>query len=127
MASEILPQTISPTPSRRTFSNRRCGIWLAELSSQGQPNPGRSVTIQLCGPRNRMAPGNKSGGRLHDLRHTYGSLKIEQGENLKYIQTQMGHSSIRITLDIYGHLLKDTNPEAAERTDRLVFGTDGKI
>jgi len=39
----------------------------------------------------------------------------------------MGHSSIKITLDIYGHLLKDTNPEAAERTDRLVFGMDGKI
>jgi hypothetical protein len=31
--------------------------------------------------------------RFHDLWHTYASLLIEQGENLKYIETQLGHSS----------------------------------
>jgi len=35
--------------------------------------------------------------RFHDLRHTYASIQIELGENPKYIQHQMGHSSIRIT------------------------------
>jgi integrase len=59
--------------------------------------------------------------RFHDLRHTFGSLKIQQGENIKYVQVQMGHSSIRVTLDIYGHLLKDANPEAAAKTDALIF------
>ncbi len=49
-------------------------------------------------------------------------MKIEQGENIKYVQVQMGHSDIKITLDVYGHLLKDTNPAAAARTDRLIFG-----
>jgi len=29
--------------------------------------------------------------RFHDLRHTYASLMINQGENIKYIQTQLGH------------------------------------
>ena len=48
-------------------------------------------------------------------------MKIEQGENLKYIQLQMGHSDIKVTLDVYGHLLKDANPEAAARTDALIF------
>ena len=60
--------------------------------------------------------------RLHDLRHTFGSLKIEQGENLKYVQQQMGHSSISVTVDIYGHLLKKKRPEAAAKTDELIFG-----
>jgi integrase len=60
--------------------------------------------------------------RFHDLRHTYGSLKIHQGENLKYVQLQMGHASIKVTLDVYGHLLQDTNPQAAAKTDELVFG-----
>jgi len=32
--------------------------------------------------------------RWHDLRHTFGSIKIEQGENIYYVQRQMGHSSI---------------------------------
>ncbi|HYA02004.1 MAG TPA: site-specific integrase [Syntrophobacteria bacterium] len=40
--------------------------------------------------------------RFHDLRHTYASLLIEQNEHPKYIQNQMGHSSITITMDTYG-------------------------
>jgi integrase len=60
--------------------------------------------------------------RFHDLRHTFGSLKIQQGENLKYVQQQMGHASIQITCDVYAHLLKGANQEAAARTDELIFG-----
>ena len=39
--------------------------------------------------------------RFHDLRHTYASLLIEQGENIKYIQNQLGHATPTITLNIY--------------------------
>lgn len=60
--------------------------------------------------------------RFHDLRHTFGSMKIEQGENPKYVQLQMGHSSIQVTFDTYGHLLKERKPEAAAKTDALIFG-----
>ena len=60
--------------------------------------------------------------RWHDLRHTFGSIKIEQGENPYYVQRQMGHSSIQITFDVYGHLLEARKPEAAAKTDELVFG-----
>lgn len=60
--------------------------------------------------------------RFHDLRHTFGSLKIEQGENVYYIQRQMGHSSIQVTIDIYGHLLETRKPEAAQKTDDVLFG-----
>ncbi len=42
--------------------------------------------------------------RFHDLRHTFASLLIQQGANPKYIQQQLGHGSISITLDIYSHL-----------------------
>jgi len=59
--------------------------------------------------------------RFHDMRHTYGALKIVQGENVYYIQRQMGHSSIQVTIDIYGHLLETRKPEAAAKTDSLVF------
>lgn len=60
--------------------------------------------------------------RWHDLRHTFGSLKIDQGENIYYIMRQMGHSSIQVTIDIYGHQLESRNPEAAAKTDSLIFG-----
>ena len=44
--------------------------------------------------------------RFHDCRHTYASLLIQQGANVKYIQQQLGHGSISITLDIYSHLFQ---------------------
>lgn len=63
--------------------------------------------------------------RFHDLRHTYASLLIDQGENIKYVQNQMGHSSIKVTMDTYGHLMKDVNKEAASRLGDAIFGQDG--
>jgi integrase len=60
--------------------------------------------------------------RFHDLRHTYAALLIDQGENMKYIQRQLGHSSIRVTMDIYGHLLSDVNHEAATKLGNRVLG-----
>jgi integrase len=59
------------------------------------------------------------------LRHTYASLMIEQGENLKYIQTQLGHSSPTVTLNVYTHLLKPTNQEAVQRLENTIFANDG--
>jgi len=44
--------------------------------------------------------------RLHDLRHTFGSLLIQDGATLTYVKEQMGHSSIQVTVDIYGHLVR---------------------
>jgi integrase len=50
---------------------------------------------------------------LHALRHACASLWIEHGHNPKQIQTLMGHSSIKVTFDTYGHLFAD--PEADQR------------
>lgn len=38
-------------------------------------------------------------------RYTFASRLIANGENLKYISEQMGHASIAITVDMYGHLI----------------------
>jgi integrase len=43
--------------------------------------------------------------RFHDLRHTFGSLLIQGGASLAYVKEQMGHSSIQVTVDTYGHLI----------------------
>lgn len=60
--------------------------------------------------------------RIHDLRHTYASILINQGENLKYIQNQLGHSSITTTVDRYGHLMPDAHKDASARLDQSIFG-----
>jgi integrase len=64
--------------------------------------------------------------RFHDLRHCYASLLIDQGESPKYIQAQMGHSSINVTFDIYGHLMKDSNQESATKLGNTIFGNGSK-
>ena len=46
------------------------------------------------------------GTRFHDLRHTHVALAIQAGLNLKSIQTRLGHSSVRVTGDVYAHLLQ---------------------
>lgn len=60
--------------------------------------------------------------RFHDLRHTYASLLISQGENIKFIQSQLGHASAKTTLDRYGHLMPNLENDAARRLDKTVFG-----
>lgn len=60
--------------------------------------------------------------RFHDLRHSYASLLISQGENIKFIQSQLGHSSAKTTLDRYGHLMPNLENDAARRLDKTVFG-----
>jgi integrase len=57
---------------------------------------------------------------LHEARHTYASLLIAAGVNLKTISTWMGHASVSITLDRYGHLMPDASGTALEQLNRYV-------
>lgn len=59
--------------------------------------------------------------RFHDLRHTYASLLIAQKESPKYIQIQLGHSSIKTTFDTYGHLMEERNTESAAKLSWAVL------
>ncbi len=61
------------------------------------------------------------GVNFHDLRHSHVALLIEAGEHVKVIQSRLGHSSARITLDVYGHLFDGIDEAAAERLDGAVL------
>ena len=43
--------------------------------------------------------------RLHDLRHTHATLLLKQGAHPKIVQERLGHASIKMTLDVYSHVL----------------------
>ena len=49
----------------------------------------------------------------HTLRHVYASLQIEQGVTPKVLQKLMGHATLKLTLDTYGHLWPDENADRA--------------
>lgn len=61
--------------------------------------------------------------RVYDLRHTHASLLINEGVHPKRISERLGHSSIKLTMDTYGHLFEGSDRDSAEKMERL-FGTD---
>jgi integrase len=63
--------------------------------------------------------------RFHDLRHTKVSLMIEQGENIKYIQNQLGHANPTVTLNVYAHLMSGVNQKSACRFENAIFERTG--
>ncbi len=54
---------------------------------------------------------------MHEARHTFASLMIAAGVNAKALSTYMGHSSVTITYDRYGHLMPGNEEEAAVLLD----------
>jgi len=58
--------------------------------------------------------------RFHDLRHTTASLLLQAGVNPKIVQEQLGHSSVRLTLDTYSHLMGTMQAESAQKIDALL-------
>ena len=55
--------------------------------------------------------------RLHALRHTFGSLLLQKGASVVYVKEQMGHSSIQVTVDTYGHLVPSADVGFVDRLD----------
>ena len=57
--------------------------------------------------------------RLHDTRHTFASILLMNGESPAYVKDQLGHSSIRMTVDVYGHLIPGANRQAVNKLPSL--------
>jgi integrase len=57
--------------------------------------------------------------RFHDLRHTFGSHLLQAGASIVYVKEQMGHHSIQVTVDTYGHLVPGANVNWVDRLDGL--------
>ncbi len=62
----------------------------------------------------------------HFLRHSFASLLIAQGESLVYVKEQIGHSSIEVTVDTYGHLIPGANRKAVNQLDDPIRYPDEK-
>ena len=58
----------------------------------------------------------------HELRHSGASLMLAQGTPLHVVSEVLGHASIAITKDVYGHLLEGDKRAAAESMSRALFG-----
>jgi integrase len=88
------------------------------------PAPDGGVLHHKAFYRRRFKPAVVAAGlppamRFHDLRHTCASLCIALGAHPKAIQERLGHSSITVTLDRYGHLFPKLDEALTERLDAL--------
>jgi integrase len=58
--------------------------------------------------------------RFYDLRHTCATLLLLAGVNPKIVSERLGHASVRITLDIYSHVLPDMQDVATAALDAVL-------
>jgi integrase len=59
--------------------------------------------------------------RFHDLRHTNATIMLTNGTQAKVASERLGHSTIKTTMDLYSHVLKDVNMEAAEKINSALY------
>ena len=65
--------------------------------------------------------------RFHDLRHTFATLALEHGMDVKTLSATIGHVSSATTLDIYSHITDTMQRQAAVHIDRKIGGTDAQM
>ena len=63
--------------------------------------------------------GIKESIRFHDLRHPHATWLLEKGVHPKVVAERLGHSSIRITLDTYSHIIKGMQQTAVKKLDEI--------
>jgi integrase len=94
------------------------------------PTKKGGITKHDCAIKRHFLPALRRAGlrhvSFHSLRHTNASMRIQYGQSPKYISQQLGHSSIQITMDIYGHLFKDTD-FARQQVDLLEAGFQAAV
>ena len=58
--------------------------------------------------------------RLHDLRHSYAVASLQAGDDIKTVQSNLGHHTASFTLDVYGHVTAQMQRASADRMDAYI-------
>ncbi|GAA1366599.1 tyrosine-type recombinase/integrase [Catellatospora chokoriensis] len=58
--------------------------------------------------------------RSHDLRHAFATFLLHDGQEMRTVMDLLGHSTIRLTADTYGHVLPSKSRDAADGIDRVI-------
>ena len=62
----------------------------------------------------------KPESRVHDLRHTFAVLSLQNGDNVKTVQDNLGHATAAVTLDVYGHVSEKMKEDSAARMQAYI-------
>lgn len=125
--SEDILAFIRQHRTRQLARRLKAGVWhdhdLVFCRSDGRPLDHQAPLDRLRAALNRagLPP-----IRLHDLRHSAASLLLALGVPIKDVSEILGHSSIAITADLYGHLVPGAQQRAADRLSNALFGTEAE-
>lgn len=64
-------------------------------------------------------------GRFHDLRHSFAVVSIESGDDIKTVQSNLGHATASFTLDVYGHVSQKMRQQSADRMEEFIQKLSG--
>lgn len=63
--------------------------------------------------------------RFHDLRHSFAVASIESGDDIKTVQSNLGHATAGFTLDVYGHVSQKMRQQSADRMEKFIQKVSG--
>ena len=119
-ACRMLQDYLTRRDAEAVLAGREPSPWLFPMPN-GEPMTANYLLRHVWNPLLDRAGLRRRGP--HQLRHTYAALLIAQGAHPKYIQEQLGHSSIQITLDVYGHLFEGDHRRYVEALDTVLDAT----
>lgn len=115
---------VGQAEERLAFGSGWGGRWaghdLVFTTSIGTPHDPDKVNRAV---KNLTATAGLGTWTPHELRHSAASLLLAQGVPLKQVSDLLGHASIRITADVYGHLLEPAKTEVADAMETALWGT----
>lgn len=120
--TETLEQRLKDAKKAALKKGRRVPSWVF-ANEEGNAPDGDNLRRRVF--EKALAKAKLRHVRLHDLRHTYATHLIQQGESLAYVRDQLGHSSIQITVDTYSHWIPTSNPTAVDRLDAVSAHNQG--
>ncbi|MCR1906107.1 site-specific integrase [Intestinimonas butyriciproducens] len=80
------------------------------LSPQTVYNHYKKLAVQIGAPDSRV----------HDLRHTFAVLSLQNGDDVKTVQGNLGHATAAFTLDVYGHVSERMKEDSAARMEEYI-------
>lgn len=86
-------------------------------SLTGEPLANSTVTQRF---QRDLAAADLPRFRFHDLRHTAATLMLARGVSPRVVMETLGHSTISVTLNVYGHVMPSQQRDAADRMDEAL-------
>ena len=91
-------------------------IFGTPLQPQTTYNHFKKLAIEIGAPN----------ARVHDLRHTYAVLSLQNGDDVKTVQGNLGHATAAFTLDVYGHVSEAMKEASSSRMEQYVRSLTGE-